>query len=95
MMPFGVNSDPILRAQKQRNRVRGCVVGDAPILLPRLRRHLALGHWERGVHIMIFGYRGKKNKGVLDRPWTKWMVLRAISGTLKGQFTEKHENEKI
>ena len=44
---------------------------------------------------MIFGYRGKKNKGVLDRPWTKWMVLRAISGTLKGQFTEKHENEKI
>ena len=53
MMPFGVNSDPILRAQKQRNRVRGCVVGDAPILLPRLRRHLALGHKERGVYIMI------------------------------------------
>ena len=32
------------------------------------------------------------NKGVLDRPWTKWMVLRAISSTLKFQFTENHEN---
>ena len=27
------------------------------------------------------------NKGVLDRPWTKWRVLFAISSTLKFQFT--------
>ena len=40
-------------------------------------------------------YRGKNHKGVLDRPWTKWKVLRAISGTLTCQFTGKHENEKI
>jgi hypothetical protein len=29
------------------------------------------------------------NKGVLERPWTKLKVLRAISGTLKCQFTGK------
>ena len=34
-------------------------------------------------------HRGINNKGVLERPWTKWRVLRAISGTLKCQFTEK------
>ena len=35
------------------------------------------------------------NKGVLYRPWTKRMVLMAISSTLKFQFTGNHENEKI
>ena len=34
-------------------------------------------------------YRGINNKGVLERPWTKWRVLRAISSTLKFQFTVK------
>ena len=29
------------------------------------------------------------NKGVLERPWTKSKVLRAISSTLKFQFTVK------
>ena len=36
----------------------------------------------------------KKNKGVLDRHWTKHMVLITISSTLKFQFTENHEFEK-
>jgi hypothetical protein len=31
----------------------------------------------------------KNNKGVLERPGTKWVVLRAISSTLKCQFTGK------
>ena len=31
----------------------------------------------------------KNNKGVLERPGTKWKVLRAISSTLKCQFTGK------
>ena len=35
------------------------------------------------------------NKGVLDRPWAIWKVLKAISSTLKCQFKGKHENEKI
>ena len=48
----------------------------------------------------IFGKSGgdrsrKNNKGVLDRPWTIWKVLKAISSTLKCQFTVNHENEKI
>ena len=34
----------------------------------------------------------KNNKGVLDRPWTKWKVLMAISSTLKFQFTEHPES---
>ena len=38
---------------------------------------------------MLVGYRGINNKGVLERPWTKWRVLRGISGTLKCQFTGK------
>ena len=38
---------------------------------------------------MLVRYRGLNNKGVLERPWTKWMVLRAISSTLKCQFTGK------
>ena len=38
---------------------------------------------------MLVRYRGINNKGVLERPWTKWRVLRAISGTLKCQFTVK------
>ena len=40
-------------------------------------------------------YRGINNKGVLDGPWTIWKVLRAISSTLKCQFTGNHQNEKI
>jgi len=38
---------------------------------------------------MLVRYRGINNKGVLERPWTKWGVLRAISTTLKCQFTGK------
>ena len=34
-------------------------------------------------------YRGINDKGVLERPWTKRRVLRAISSTLKFQFTVK------
>ena len=37
---------------------------------------------------MLVRYRGQNNKGVLDRPWTKRKVLRAISNTLKFQFLE-------
>ena len=44
---------------------------------------------------MLVRYRGIDNKGILDRPWTIWNVLRAISSTLKCQFTGNHENEKI
>jgi len=43
----------------------------------------------------LVGYRGINNKGVMDRPWTIWKVLMAISSTLKCQFTGKHENGKI
>ena len=38
---------------------------------------------------MLVRYRGKNNEGVLERPGTKWKVLRAISSTLKCQFTGK------
>ena len=38
---------------------------------------------------MLVGYRGINNKGVLDRPWTKWRVFKSISSTLKFQFTVK------
>ena len=38
---------------------------------------------------MLVRYRGINNKGVLERSWTKWKVLRAISSTLKFQFTVK------
>ena len=38
---------------------------------------------------MLVRYRGINNKGVLERPGTKWRVLRAISTTLKCQFTGK------
>ena len=38
---------------------------------------------------MLVRYRGINDKGVLERPGTKWMVLRAISSTLKCQFTGK------
>ncbi len=47
------------------------------------------------VYAMLVRYRRINNKGVLDRPWTIWKVLRAISSTLKCQFTGNHENEKI
>ena len=51
--------------------------------------------WKIFSKIMLARYRGINNKGVLDRPWTIWKVLRAISSTLKCQFTGNHENEKI
>ena len=39
---------------------------------------------------MLVRYRGiNNNTCVLERPWTKWKVLRAISSTLKFQFTVK------
>ena len=44
---------------------------------------------------ILVRYRGINNKGVMERPWTKWRVLSTISSTLKCQFTGKHENEKI
>ena len=50
---------------------------------------------QHNVGKMLVGYRRINNKGVLDRPWTIWKVLRAISSTLKCQFTVNHENEKI
>ena len=45
--------------------------------------------WENIVGKMLVRYRGINNKGVLERPWTKWRVLEAISTTLKCQFTGK------
>ena len=44
---------------------------------------------------MLVRNRGINNKDVLDRPWTIWRVLKAISSKLKCQFTEKHENAKL
>ena len=41
---------------------------------------------------MLARYRGINNKGVLDRPWTICKVLRAMSSTLRCQFTGNHEN---
>ena len=38
---------------------------------------------------MLVRYRGKNNEGVLERPGTKWKVLRAISSTLKCKFSGK------
>ena len=48
----------------------------------------------------MFGESGgeisrKNNKGVLDRPWTKLMVLRAISSTLKSQLTVNTESYRF
>ena len=37
----------------------------------------------------------KNNKGVLERPWTKWRVSKAISGTLKFQFTMHPESYRF
>ena len=45
--------------------------------------------WKTFSKNMLVRYRGINNKGVLERPWTKWGVLRAISSTLKFQFTIK------
>ena len=39
--------------------------------------------------IMLVRYRGINNRGVLERHWTIWRVLEAISTTLKCQFTGK------
>ena len=38
---------------------------------------------------MLVRYRGINNKGVLERPGTKWKVLRTISSTLKFQECQK------
>ena len=38
---------------------------------------------------MLVRYRGINNKGVLERPGTKWKVLRTISNTLKFQECQK------
>ena len=38
---------------------------------------------------MLVRYRGINNKGVLERPGTKWKVLNAISNTLKFQHFRK------
>ena len=38
---------------------------------------------------MLVGYRGIHNKGVLERPGTKWKVLRTISSTWKFQYFRK------
>ena len=38
---------------------------------------------------MLVRYRGINNKGVLERPWTKLMILKAISNTLRFEFTVK------
>ena len=41
---------------------------------------------------LVVRYRGKNNKGVLDRPWTKRRVLMAFSSNLKLQFTVNPES---
>ena len=38
---------------------------------------------------MLVKYRGINNKGVLERPGTKWKVLTTISSTLKFQYFRK------
>ena len=40
---------------------------------------------------MLARYRRINDKGVLGRPWTIWKILRAISSTLKCQFTGNHD----
>ena len=37
----------------------------------------------------LLRYRGINNEGVLERPWTIWRVLKAISSTLKFQYFRK------
>jgi len=44
---------------------------------------------------MLVRYRRINNKVVLDRPWTIWKVLRAISSTLKCQFIGNHEMKRL
>ena len=41
---------------------------------------------------LVVRYRGANNKGVLDRPWTKRRVLRAISSISKFKFTINPES---
>ena len=38
---------------------------------------------------LVVRYRGINNKGVLETPWTKLRILKAISNTLKCQFAVK------
>ena len=56
---------------------------------PRVHRPGSLGRASGGEISM------KNDKGVMDRPWTEWRFLRAISSTLKCQFTGNHELEKM
>ena len=44
---------------------------------------------------MLVGYRGINEKGVLDSPWIKRRILRAISSTLKFQFTANPESQRF
>ena len=44
---------------------------------------------------MLVRYRGINNKGVLDRPWTIWKVLKAISNTLKFKFPVNSESLEV
>jgi hypothetical protein len=44
---------------------------------------------------LVVRYGSKNNEGVLDRPQTKWMVLSAIGITLKFQFTDDHETQRL
>ena len=52
----------------------------------------SIGFREMFLGYLVVRYRGKNSKGVLDRPWTKWKVLKAISSTLKSQFTVNPES---
>ena len=45
--------------------------------------------WKYFRKIMLVRYRGINNKGVLERPGTKWKVLSAIFSTLKFQYFRK------
>ena len=108
-MPFGVNSDPSFRAQRQRIRVRGCVFSyrrDSTVLALTNSETLTCFVSEPDLFFLRFslcgifleksgGETSRKNKGVLDRPWTKRMVLRAISSTLKLKFTVNPESQRF
>jgi hypothetical protein len=41
------------------------------------------------------GCRGRIHKAVLHNPWTKWKVSKAISSTLKLQFTVNTESSRL
>ena len=70
----------------------------AGLLLVNLGKYFEKNKWG---HLALFDFiklfwkiykveiSKKNNKGVLGRPWTKSKVLKAISSTLKFQFTVK------